>query len=622
VPVAVMEGRPGAFFDPLALSYALAVVAAMVVATTVTPALSLLLFSRGAAGHREPPLVRRLSPRYDGALAGFIRRPRTALLAAGACVVAGLAVLPLLGTSPIPTFKDRDVLVRLDGAPGTSNPRMTQIATEVSRELRSIPGVGNVGAHVGRAVTGDQVVDVNSGEVWVSIDSGADYDATLASINEVVGRVRGLDHDVVTYSAQKIRDVGALNDGRNEVSGDGLDLLTGADRPLVVRVYGQDLGVLRSQATRVRRIMSEVDGVVDPRIELPAEQPTTEIEVDLEKARRYGIKPGDVRRAEATLLQGTQVGSVFSEQKVFDVIVQGPSETRLSVENVRNLLIDRPGGGQVRLGDVASVRVTRAPVVIQRDAVSRRVDVVADVSGRSLGSVASDIEARLANVSFPLEYHAEVLKETTGEEIGSTRMLAFAIAAAIAIFLLLQAAFRSWRLAAVAFLTLPVALVGGALAALIDGATLSLGSLAGLLALLALAARNGVMLISHLQHLELEEGEAFGPELVRRGARERLGPTLLTAAATALVLLPFAIRGDVAGLEIVHPMAVVVLGGLVTSTLLALFVLPALYLRFADLRAVSLAPELDLAPPSAGAALQPAAGDGAHAPATGDGRGA
>jgi CzcA family heavy metal efflux pump len=588
LPVAVMEGRPGAFFQPLVLGYVLAVAAAMLVALTLTPALSLLLFSRGSTGRGEPPLLRRLAAPYAAGLSRFIRTPRTALIAAVSAVIIGIAVLPFLGTSLIPSFKDRDVLVRVDGPPGTSNPRMTALTTAVSRRLRSIPGVDNVGAHVGRAVTGDQVVDVNSSELWVSIDSDADYDATVASIKDVVRGAPGVDRDVATYSTQKIRDVGAVNEGKNPVKGNDLDVLTGSDKPLVVRVYGQDPAVLRREANRVRRLMSRVDGVVDPRIELPATQPTVQIETDLARAQRFGIKPGDVRRAEAALLQGIQVGSVFQQQKVFDVIVQGVPETRASVASVRNLLIDAPSGDQVRLGQVADVQVARTPIVIERDAVSRRLDVEAGVSGRGLGSVADDVEDRLANVSFPLEYHAEVLTETTADEINGGQILAFAIAAAIAAFLLLQAAFRSWRLAVLAFLTLPVALVGGVLAALIDGAELSLGSLAGLLAVFGLATRTGVLLIRHFQDLE-RSGEAFGPNLVERGARERLGPILTSAAGVALVMLPFVIAGAIPGLEIVHPMAVVILGGLLTATLSSLFVLPALYLR-----AVPVSPEEEL----------------------------
>jgi Cu/Ag efflux pump CusA len=302
--------------------------------------------------------------------------------------------------------------------------------------------------------------------------------------------------------------------------------------------------------------------------------------VDLAKARSHRIKPGDVRRAEAALLQGIQVGSVFQQQKVFDVVVKGVPRTRRTVSDVRDLLIDRPGGGYVRLGEVADVRITPAPVAIQRDAVSRRVDVEAGVDGRSVRAVGDEIEDRLAKLGFPLEYHAEVLRETTGAEIGATRALAFAIAAAIASFLLLQAAFRSWRLAVLTCLVLPVALVGGVLAALLDGAELSLGSLIGFLALFGIAARNGVLLTHRLQELRRDEGETFGPRLVRWGARERLVPILASASALALLALPFAILGSRPGLEVLHPMAVVVIGGLVTSTLLSLLVLPVLYLRF------------------------------------------
>ena len=326
-------------------------------------------------------------------------------------------------------------------------------------------------------------------------------------------------------------------------------------------------------------MLTGIDGVVDPRVELPAEQQTMEIEVDLAKARRYGIKPGDVRRAEATLLQGLQVGSIFQGQKVFDVIVQGEPGAYRNMASVRDLLIDRPGGGHVRIGDVADVRVGNTPAVIQRDGVSRRVDIEAGVSGRSLSSVASDVEARLADTKLPLEYHTEVLAQTTNAEIGVTRMLAFGVAALIATFLLLQAAFWSWRLAVLAFLLLPVALVGGVLVGLIGGAELSLGSLLGLLAVFGIAARNGVTQIAHFQDLE-HEGAVFGPDLVRAGAADRLAPILTTAVALAVVMLPFLFLGDVAGLEILSPMAAVLLGGLVTSTLVSLFLLPALYLRF------------------------------------------
>jgi Cu/Ag efflux pump CusA len=234
----------------------------------------------------------------------------------------------------------------------------------------------------------------------------------------------------------------------------------------------------------------------------------------------------------------------------------------------------------VRLGDVADVRVTRSRTVIKRDAVSRKIDITADVSGRSVSAVADDLEKRVAAVKLPLEYHAEVLDHTVADEVNAGQVIAFASGALVVILLLLQAAFRSWRVAVPAFLALPVALTGGVVGALLVGGELTIGTSAGLLALLVLAARSALTLIRRFQDLE-REGDAFGPELVQRGAQQRLAPSVTSLAAIGAAMLPFVVMGSPAGLEIVHPMAVVVLCGLVTLAALSLFVVPALYLRFA-----------------------------------------
>jgi Cu/Ag efflux pump CusA len=580
VPLMVMGGRPGAFFAPLVLAYVLAVVTATLVAVMVAPVLAVLLFRRDSAG-TEPAVLRRVTGRYASALGGFARSVRGPAIAVGACALLAVVSIPLLGVSLIPTFQDRDVLVRLDAEPGTSNPRMVQITEAVSGELRDIDGVASVGAHVGRAVTGDRVANVSSSDIWVSIDADADYGATVAAIEDAARRAGPASSQVVTATAEDMREVGALNKGENLVRSNDLDLLTGADKPLVVRVFGQNQQVLARQADRVRDIVADVDGVVAPKVQRPAVEPTIEIEVDLDRAQQFGITPGAVRRAEATLLQGIQVGMIFQEQKVFDVIVQGVPSTRESVDAVRNLLIDRPGGGHVTLGQVADVRIADIPSVIQRDAVSRRLDVVADLDGRNLSDVASDIESRLARVQFPLEYHAEVLDEGTAAEIGAGRILGFAIGAFAAAYLLLQALLRSWRLAALAIVTIPLGLVGGLAVALVDGAELSLGALVGLLAVFGFATRAGTVLVADLQAQQPVDGETRA-ELVRRGAAERFVPVVTSATALAALMLPFAVLGARPGLELLHPMALVVLGGLVTSVLVTLFVIPGLYLHLAS----------------------------------------
>jgi Cu/Ag efflux pump CusA len=590
VPVFFIEDLAGAFVQPLALTYVLALLASMLVALTLTPALCLLLLANAPVERHASPLVGWLQRGYERGLARIIQRPRSMLVAVAVLTVAGLAILPFLNQSLLPSFKEQNLLIHLNGAPGTSQPEMSRISDRVSRDLRSIPGVSDVGAHVGRAVQGDQVVNVSSAELWVSIDPAADYNTTAAAIQHVVDAYPGIHHDLQTY----------LNERSSVLAAQSND-------SLVVRVFGDTTDGLRSSAEQVKKAIAGINGIADSHLNLPVQQPALEVEVDLAKAQRYGIKPGDVRRAAATLLSGLQVGNLFEEQKVFEVVVWSTPETRHSLSNIRDLLIDTPAGGQVRLGDVADVRIVPTVSIIRHDAVRRYLDVTAEVRGRDLGAVAAEIDSRLKQIQLPLEYHAEVLGDYAGQQAAQTRMLALAIAAAIGMFFLLQAAYGSWRLASLSFLTLPSALVGGLLAALVTG-IISLGTLAGLLAVFGIAARNQILLIKHYHHLVRYEGEPFGLGLALRGARERLAPILMTTFATGLALLPTLFLGDIPGLEIVRPMAIAILGGLVTATLLNLFILPALYL---SLR-VSSVQELDLSP-----AEQATVGGMSEAPALG-----
>ena len=569
LPIFLLGGVSGAFFQPLVISYALALLASMVVALIVTPALCLLLLRNVPLERRESPLLRWLQHGYEALLGRIIRMLRPAflaigVLATGAVALVGLAVLPSLGGTPmLPSFKEPNIMIQWQAPPGTSYPEMARITSLASRELRTIPGVRNVAANVGRAVLGDQVVDVNSAQFTVSIDPAANYDATVTAIRKVADGYPGIRSDVHTY----------LREATSQV-------LTGSSNDIVVRISGPDLGVLRSKAEEVRRALSQINGAVDVHTELQVEQPQVDIEVNLAKAQRYGLKPGDVRRAASTLVAGIEAGSLFEEQKVFQVVVWGTPQTRHSLTSIRDLLIDTPGGGQVRLGDVADVRIVSTPNLIQHETVSRRIDVGLNVRGRDPNAVVSDVQQRLSTIKFPLEYRSAVLGAFQAGQADQRNLLLFSIAAAIGIFLLLQAAFGSWRRATLAFFTVPSALLGGVLAAFAAGGVISFASLAGLLAVFGIAVRNTIMLIKHYQRLEREEGEQFGSGLVLRGARERLGPIIMTALAAGLALVPLMISGNIPGQEIASPMAIVILGGLVTSTLLNLFIVPSLYLRF------------------------------------------
>jgi Cu/Ag efflux pump CusA len=304
------------------------------------------------------------------------------------------------------------------------------------------------------------------------------------------------------------------------------------------------------------------------------------VTVNLDAAQRYGVKPGDVRRAAATLVAGEEVGDIFRDGKGYDVNVWSTPETRSSLSDIRSLLIDTPGGGQVELGKVASVLVRPTPNAIEREGDSRRIDVEASVEGRDLGSVVGDVERAVQGVDFPLGFHAELLGEYAERQTAQGRLLLLALLAVAAVLLLLRVAVHTWRLAWLAFLDLPIALAGGVLATYLAGGVISLGSLVGFFTVLGIAARTGIMMINHFQHLEHLEGETFGPALVLRGARERLSPILMTALATGLAVIPLVIAGSLPGHEIEHPMAVVIIGGLVTSTFRNLFIVPALYLRW------------------------------------------
>jgi CzcA family heavy metal efflux pump len=567
LPIFFLTGLTGAFFKPLALSYALAVLVSMVVALILTPALSLILF-QGAKLRRGPsPIVKHLQRGYRAILSRIIRRPLPAFGLAGLTLVGGLTVAPLLGQSLLPDFKERDFLMHWVTNPGTSHPEMLRITTRASEELREIPGVRNFGAHIGQAMLADEVVGVDFGENWISVDPSVDYDETIAKIQEMVDGYPGLRRDVQTYLKERIREV-----------------LAGSSDAIVIRIFGSDLAVLREKADEIAAKIGEIDGVVEEHAELLVEVPQVEVVVDLEAAQRYGVKPGDVRRAAATLVAGEEVGDIFRDGKAYDVQVWSTPETRNNLSDLEGLLIDTADGGQVRMGDVADITVEATPNSIRHEALSRRMDVDANVRGRDLGSVVDDVEDALAHVELPLGYRVELLGEYTERQAAQRSLLGWALVAAAGIFALLCVVFGRTRLAVLVFLTLPTALVGGVLIVWFKGGIISLGSLVGFFTVLGIVARNGIMLISHYQHLEEEEGEPFGPGLVLRGASERLAPILMTALTTGLALLPLVIFGEVAGQEIEYPMGMVILGGLVTSTLLNLFVVPPLYLRFGKSR--------------------------------------
>jgi CzcA family heavy metal efflux pump len=570
-PVFTLQGLSGAFFQPLALSYVFAILASLLVALTVTPAMALLLLIGKGARATEPALVTRMKHAYEGLLGRFIERPAVAGAVLGTLLVGTLAAVPFLGEELLPNFREYDFLMHWVEKPGASLEASTRITQQASVELMAIPGVRNFGSHIGRAEVADEVVGPNFTELWISLDPKVDYDATVAKVQGVVDGYPGLKRDLLTYLRERIKEV-----------------LTGASATVVVRIFGPEIDRLQSNAAATKKALEGIPGTTDIQVQSQVFVPQVDVQFRPDLAAPYGLTPGDVRRAVTTLVQGTKVGEFYDKQRVFAVVVRGAPELRRSPESIRALRIPVPGGVDVPLGAVARVTVAPALSEVTREGGSRKIDVTCNVRGRDLGSVARDIDARLQELSLGEGYHAEVLGEYALRLESSRRLMAMSALTFLAIFLLLYVDFQDVRLALLVFVTLPFALVGAIAAAFLSSGVLSLGSLVGLVTVIGIAARNGIMMVSHFRHLEQAEGVPFGRELVMRGARERLAPILMTALATGLALLPIAFGGNKAGQEIEHPLAVVILGGLVTSTILNLFLLPPLYLRFRASRVLPL----------------------------------
>jgi CzcA family heavy metal efflux pump len=548
LPVFFLEGLSGAFFRPLAQAYVVATLVSPFIALTVTPALVLILLSNAPVTEKLSPILPWLHKQYDNILGRSLKKPQFAYVSLVVLMVIGIVLFPLLGQELLPDFKERDFLMHWLTKPGTSHPEMVRISTLACQELRTIPGVRNCGSHIGQALLMDEVYGIYFGENWVSVDPSVDYDETLGKIQEVVDGYPGLYRDVQTYLKERIREV-----------------LTGSSHPIVIRVYGQDMSVIRAKADEIVEKLSVIEGLTELHAEFLVDIPQIEVEVDLAKAEAYGIKPGDVRRQTSYMLAGEEVGDIHVVNRTYDVNVWSTPESRQNLTDIQQMLIKSPSGQYVTLEEVARVSIVSVPNAINHENMARRINVEADVEGRDLGSVVAEVEEVLSTIEYPIGYHSEMIGEYAERQQSQNRLLLAGIAATLVIFFLLR---------------LPLALVGGVIAAYLTAGVLSLGSLVGFLTILGVAARNGIMLISHYQHLEAYEGETFGFKLILRGAKERIAPIMMTALTAGLALIPIVIAGNIPGHEIEHPMTIVILGGLITSTLVNLFIVPALYMVF------------------------------------------
>jgi Cu/Ag efflux pump CusA len=568
-PVAFVSGLTGAFLRPMVLAFVLAVVASMLVALTVTPALAAVLLGGDRSPRPGPSWSRPAAGRvlsgpglaYRAALRRALRLPRWVLAVLCLAGLGTLAVLP--GMHPeTPQFQDRNLVIHWTGALGMSLPELDRLAARTSRELSALPAVDDVAATVGRAVSSDQIVSTNSAEIWVTIKPDAAYDRAVSQVRAIADGMPGVAGTVSTYESDSLGGV-----------------LAAAPSALTVRLYGTDYGELARLGGQVEAAMRRLGGLGPPQMRLPTEQPTLNVAVNLGAATRHGVKPGDIRREAATLLSGLTVGNVFEQQKVFDVVVLGTPAVRSNLSSVSNLLIDTVNGEHARLGSLAQVSVATEPEDITHDATSPYVDVTARLSGRSLGSAMGAMADELGRSTFPLGYSAVVMGRPASPAVSAGLLAGYVIAVLVAILLLVQAATGSWRLALLVLAALPVPVAAGILTAFALGTQDSLAAMAGLLGVLVIALQQAFRVTAAIRHGNQAHYGPLTTDAVVNVAADASGPVVVAAAVAAVALLPFIVLGDVAGLELLSTAAAVILVGLVVATLLNTLVLPVACLR-------------------------------------------
>jgi CzcA family heavy metal efflux pump len=572
LPLFLLGSVEGRLLKPLGFAYVVALTASLVVALTVTPVLCswLLPNSKSIVGGGEPRLTRWLKGWYEPWLQRTLTRWRPVAAGAVAVLLVALAGIATAGRSFLPEFNEGALTVSAVTIPGTSLADSNALGDGLEKLLLTVPEVTSTARRTGRAELDEHVQGVESAEIDVRLEMKE------RPKEEVVG---------------EIRDRASLLPGTNVTVGQPIShridhMLSGTRANVAVKIFGEDLQMLRGLAAQVQAQMAQVEGVVDLSTEAQTEIPTLRVKVDADAAARYGIPPGEAAQALQTARVGKVVGQVLEGQVAFPLVIRYARDRRSAdLDAVGSTMIEASDRSQVPLSAVATIERDRGPNFIMRENVQRRIVVQCNVSGRDLRSVVDDIQQRLASaVMLPQGYHIEYGGQFESEAQASRQLLWLSLGVIAAIFFVLMSAFESARDATLVMLNLPFALIGGVLGVYLAGGVLSVASIVGFITLFGIATRNGIMLISHIRHVREKEGVTdFGAAVVR-GATERLVPILMTALAAGLALVPIAMSMGEPGSEIQAPMAMVIMFGLLSSTVLNMIVVPVLYERFGDRR--------------------------------------
>ena len=566
LPLFFLSGVEGRLFTPLGVAYVVSILASLLVSLTLTPVLCYYLLGRSKLLERREDgwLVRQLKHGQTLLLDVTLEHPGKILLGAGFLVLFALSFIPLMGRTFLPGFNEGSYTINLVADPGTSLPRSDQIGTRAELLLLEVEEVVSTGRRTGRAELDEHAEGVHYSEIDVTLREGRPKEEIEADIREKLDQIPNISVNVGQPISHRIDH-----------------LLSGTFAEIAVKIFGEDLTVLRSLAEEVEQIMGGVTGVRDLYVEAQVPIPQVRIEVNRTQAARYGLGVGEITEALETALNGRVITQVLEEQRSFDVFLRLDHFWRDNLEFLDDVLVDLPTGGSIPLAQVASIETSTGPNQILRENGLRRIVVQCNVAGRDLGGVVEEIRDRVAaQMDFPEGYFVSYGGQFESQVNATRLILLLSIISVTAIFVLLYSHFQRVGLALQIMLTLPLSFIGAIAAIFLTDGILSVASLVGFITLLGISARNGIMMISHYLHLMRYEGEKFGKKMIVRGTLERLVPVMMTALTTALALVPLALSRGVAGREILYPVAVVILGGLISSILLNMVVLPSLFLKF------------------------------------------
>jgi CzcA family heavy metal efflux pump len=574
VPLFAMSGIEGRLFMPLGIAYIVSILASLVVSITVTPALcSYLLPAMKAGEHEDGWLVRKLKALDRRVLRVSLSIPNAVMFVAGALVVAAVAVVPFLGGEFLPPFNEGTLTVNVLARPGTSLEESNRLGKLAEELLREVPEVASTGRRTGRAELDEHAEGVHYSEVDVDLrSSDRRREDILNDVRAQLAKVPGV-----------IISVGQPISHRLD------HLLSGVRAQIAVKIFGDDLGELRRLGKNARDAMAQIQGVTDLQIEQQVLIPQIAIKIQRDRAAQLGLNPGHVAELLELALAGRVVTQLLEGQRTIDVVVRYPPDVRKDLDVLRRTLVDTPSGAKVPLSELAEVTESVGPNQVSRDDTQRRIVVSANVTGRDLEGVVTDVQRAVGALDKPSGYYVTYGGQFESQRSASRLIGLLSIASLVGMFLVLYSHFRSTAVALQILLNIPLALVGAVAAVLLTGGVLSVATLVGFITLCGIAARNGIMMISHYIHLMKEEGETFGEAMIVRGSLERLVPVLMTALTAALGLIPIALSAGQPGKEILQPMAIVILGGLWSSTLLDIVVTPAVFFKFGRASAEQLA---------------------------------